>query len=192
MSREAGGKKKVRWILTIVIAALIVGGGYLFLQMQQSDQKAREVMKVMEDLIPGLTEESSGTSSGVGRDPLAALSIEGIDIVGCLDIPKLNLRVPVTGKELEQPFFATWVSGSPVQGTFRITGGRDDTFRNLSKTKPGDSVTFTDVDGVRYEYEVTTQYHLKEWAEADNDLLLCYPTDDQTDFVVGCTVKTEE
>ena len=192
MSRRTRRKRRISVIVILVILAALAGAGYLAMHMQQSGQQSRKVMHALEDLIPGLTQEGAETSSGMGRDPLAALSIEGIDIVGCLQIPSLNLSVPVTGKELEQPFFATWVSGSPVQGAFRITGGREDTFRSLSKAKPGELVTFTDIDGVRYEYEVTTQYHLKDWAEADNDLLLCYPTDDQTDFVVGCTTRMEE
>ena len=55
--------------------------------------------------------------------------------------------------------------------------------------KPGDKVAFTDIDGVRYEYEVTTQYHLKKWDQGENELQLCYETtDDDTYFVVGCGV----
>ena len=51
---------------------------------------------------------------------------------------------------------------------------------------PGDNVSFTDVYGTTYEYKVTTQYHLKNWDEGDNDLLLCYRTDSDTVFTVGC------
>lgn len=143
----------------------------------------------MENVIPGLSDpiDTSEVTTGQGRDPLISLSIEGVDIIGCLDIPALDLRVPVTAKDIEIPFFVTWVSGSPVKGKFRLIGGHEDAFRKLAKAKPGDRVIFTDVDGVHYVYEVTTQYHLKDWAEATNDLLLCYPSDDQTDFVVGCT-----
>ena len=50
----------------------------------------------------------------------------------------------------------------------------------------GDKVAFTDIDGVRYNYIVTTQFHLKDWDEADQDLMLCYKTDDNTQFVLGC------
>ena len=45
------------------------------------------------------------------------------------------------------------------------------------------------MDGARYRYEVTTQLNLKNWDDADYDLMLCYDTDDQTQFVVGCTSK---
>ena len=37
-----------------------------------------------------------------------------------------------------------------------------------------------------YPMEALTQFHLKEWDEADNDLMLCYKTDDNTEFVLGC------
>ena len=60
-------------------------------------------------------------------------------------------------------------------------------FRRIAGLSPGDRVTFTDVDGVRYGYEVMTQYHLKKWDEGDNDLLVCYESDDDTYFVVGCS-----
>ena len=66
-------------------------------------------------------------------------------------------------------------------------GGSGDVFSRLSKGKPGERVIFTDMDGVRYEYTITTQFHLKDWAKADNDLMLCYKTDSDTKFVLGCT-----
>jgi LPXTG-site transpeptidase (sortase) family protein len=110
-----------------------------------------------------------------------------VDIVGCLEIPSIDLRAPVTVKGAQQEGFATWLGGSPVKGRFSIIGGRDDVFRKLAKAKPGDRVMFTDIDGVRYVYEVTTQYHLKEWDKGDNDLMICFDSDSQTRFVLGCT-----
>ena len=183
-------KRIIILIASILIAAAAGGGGYLAYHMKQSNTQSEDVLAVMEQMIPGLAAGSdSQTSSGMGRDPLAALSIEEMDIVGCLEIPSLNLRAPVCGKEFSAQYFATWVSGSPVSGKFRLIGGREDVFLRLPKAEPGALVVFTDIDGVRYEYEVTTQYHLKDWAEADNDLMLCYEVDDQTDFVLGCTAK---
>ena len=80
-------------------------------------------------------------------------------------------------------------SGSPAKGKFRIKGGRDDVFRKIEKAAPGDSVAFTDIDGVRYSYRVSTQFHLKDWDKADYDLMLCYESDEDTDFVLGCTAE---
>ena len=143
-------------------------------------------MTALQNIIPGLGSDT-GVSTGLGRDPLAAVSIDGTDIVGVLEIPSLNIDAPVTAKDYSEEYFATWLDGSPASGHFEILGNQADLFRNLPKLKPGDRVSFTDVDGVRYNYTVATQYHLKKWDDGDNDLLLCYTTDDDTYFVVGCT-----
>ena len=193
MKRRLTAKKVIVWVFIILVAAVFGFGVYYFTHLKTSGSEAEEVLSSMENLIPGFGIEDdaddplAGTFSG-GTDPLMALSVNGKDIVGALEIPALDLRAPVMDKGKEEAYFITWVSGSPSKGKFRLKGGRDDVFRKLAKAKPGDKVVFTDIDGNRHTYEVTTQYHLKDWAKATNDLLLCYPSDDQTDFVVGCTI----
>ena len=140
----------------------------------------------MKTLVPNLGVDT-GIATGQGRDPLAALSIDEIDIVGCIEVPSIDLMAPVTASGYEEEGFATIDGGSPVKGNLRLIGGRADVFRKISHAKPGDTVAFTDIDGVRYSYRVTTQFHLKDWDEADHDLMLCYRTDDNTQFVLGCT-----
>ncbi len=182
-------KKVILLVSILLVAAVLACVGYQLTHMKESNTQAKAVLSSMENLIPGFNEpiDENAVTSGMGRDPLAALSIQGVDIVGCLEIPALDLKAPVAAKEYDEPYFVSWVSGSPVKGKFRLIGGHEDVFLKLAKANPGDRVIFTDIDGVRYVYEVTTQYHLKDWAEATNDLLLCYPSDDKTDFVVGCT-----
>ncbi len=158
------------------------------MQVKYASQDANAVLDKMYDLIPGLGVDT-GVSTGRGRDPLPALSINDVDIVGCIEIPSLDIMVPVTAADYDRDGFITIVSGSPVKGKFRMKGNREDVFRDLTEAKPGDNVIFTDVDGVRYRYTVTTQFHLKNWDEADNDLMLCYDTDGQTQFVLGCTAS---
>lgn len=175
--------------MLLVIAALGAAGWWIY-SGHKGSAKADAVMKVLQDIVPGLGEDSD-VSTGAGRDPLAAVSIEGLDIVGVLEIPSLNINAPVTSKDYSEEYFASWLDGSPVQEHFRISGGRDDLFRNLYKLKPDDRVYFTDIDGVRYGYEVRTQYHLKKWDEGENVLQLCYETDENTYFVVGCGTAHE-
>ena len=172
-----------------MIAVLGYAGWRVF-SNQQGGSKAKTVMAALEEIIPNLGVETE-VSTGIGRDPLAAVSIEGIDIVGVLEVPALNINAPVTGQSDREEFFASWLAGSPVQGHFQVIGNKDDLFRRLAKLKPGDRAFFTDIDGVRYSYEVSTQYHLKKWDEGDNDLLLCYETDNDTYFVVGCKASAE-
>ncbi len=187
MDHRRRGNKPVRLTVMLLIIAALAFGGYRIYQVRQASQQANEVLKVMYDMIPGLGTDT-GVSTGRGRDPLPALSISGIDIVGCIEIPALDLMAPVTAHDYETDGFITMVSGSPVKGKFRLTGRREDVFSKLSDANPGDKVIFTDIDGVRYTYDVVTQFHLKDWDEATNDLMLCYDTtDSQTQFVLGCT-----
>ena len=129
------------------------------------------------------------TEIGYGRDPLAAISIDGIDIVGLLEVPAADIRVPVAAKGEKADGLAVWKSGSPVKGKFLIYGSMKNTFLTLSRVKPGDACWFTDIDGVRYKYRVMTQFHLKKWDRQDYDLMLAYYTDKDTRFVIGCDRK---
>ena len=185
MKGNAGTKRILKISILLLIIAAIGYGGYTYYQIQQSGKHASEVLNTMKNIIPNLGVDT-GMSKGLGRDPLPVISIDQIDIAGCIEVPSINLMAPVTAEGYEEAGFATIDSGSPVKGNFKLTGGRDDVFRKLSKATPGDTVAFTDVDGVRYNYRVLTQFHLKEWDEADNDLMLCYKTDDNTEFVLGC------
>ena len=188
MKGNAGTKRILKISILLLIIAAIGYGGYTYYQIQQSGKHASEVLNTMKNIIPNLGVDT-GMSKGLGRDPLPVISIDQIDIAGCIEVPSINLMAPVTAEGYEEEGFATIAGGSPVKGNFKLTGGHDDVFRKLSKAKPGDTVAFTDVDGVRYNYRVLTQFHLKEWDEADQDLMLCYLTDNQTQFVLGCKLS---
>lgn len=177
--------KNAKKVLALLLIAGLALGGYRLLTIRQASHEAEAVLETMYTLIPDLGVDT-GISTGQGRDPLVALSINDIDIVGCIEAPSINLMAPVTAAGYNEEGFATYVSGSPVKGHLRLIGGRDDVFRKITKAKPGDTVAFTDIDGVRYTYRVTTQFHLKDWDEADQDLMLCYKSDDNTQFVLGC------
>lgn len=185
MSKQRRKTSPIKLVLILLVIAVVAFAGYRFLAIRQADRDADQVLEVMYDLIPGLGVDT-GVSTGAGRDPLLTLSINNVDIVGCLEIPSLDLMVPVTVKDGGGDGFASVVSGSPVKGEFMLEGDRDTTFVKLFKAQPGAKVTFTDIDGVRYNYSVTTQFHLKNWDVADHDLMVTYRTDDQTRFVLGC------
>jgi sortase (surface protein transpeptidase) len=180
------GKRTVRLAVILLVFAVIAYGGYRYMQLKAASEHADAVLETLRSVIPDFGVDT-GTSSGQGRDPLPALIVDNKDIVGCIEVPSVDLMAPVTAKGQEEEGFATLVSGSPVKGRLRLTGNRQDVFRKISKAKPGDTVVFTDIDGVRYHYKVLTQYHLKDWDKAKDDLMLCYKSDDQTDFVLGCT-----
>lgn len=189
MGQKSRGNRTIRLTIVLLVIAALVFSGYRIYKIRQASHQANAVLQVMYEMIPGLGQDTD-VSTGRGRDPLPALSISGIDIVGCIEIPSLDLMAPVTAHDYETEGFVTMISGSPVKGKFRLTGSREAVFGKLPDARPGDKVIFTDIDGVRYVYKVVTQFHLKDWDEADNDLMLCYDTtESQTQFVLGCSVS---
>lgn len=186
MSRkDSGGTGKIVLIvILVVIAAAALTAGYRAMHIKKVSAEADDVLRSMYEVVPGLGNENS-VQSGDGKDPLPAVPINDIDIIGCLEVPSIDLTVPVTAKSEARAGFASYLDGSAVKGRLRLTGNRDDVFGRISKLKPGAKAAFTDMDGVRYSYRVLTQFHLKKWDRADYDLMLCYFTDDKTRFVVG-------
>ena len=186
--RRTGTSRIIIIAATIAIIGLIAYVGYDYCSGSRGDHKAQRTIETLEGIIPGLGVDTD-VATGTGRDPLASVSIDGVDIVGVLEVPSLDIMAPVmSSAQDDEEYFAKWIDGSPAKGHFMIQGGRDDVFRKIPDLRPGDRVIFTDVDGIRYSYEVKTQYHLKKWDEGDNEMLLCYKSDDDTYFVVGCTM----
>lgn len=177
----------VKLIAVLLLIAAAGYCGYKYYQARTGAEHADAILETMKTVIPDLGVDT-GSSTGRGRDPLPELVIDDKPVVGCLEVPAIDVMVPVTAPEYEEAGFAAAIGGSPVKGAFQLEGSQEDIFSELSKLKPGDTAAFTDIDGVRYNYRVTTQFHLKDWDEADQDLMLCFRTDNDTMFVVGCTM----
>jgi len=174
-------------LIAILIIAAAIGGfiGYRYMQKKNASGEADKVLATLKHIVPTLGKDTE-VSMGDGQDPLPVFVVNNIDIVGCLEIPSIDLMAPVTAKGTRKAGFVTVLSKSPVKGNFSLTGSKKDVFSRLASVKPESKVVFTDIDGVRYTYSVTTQFHLKKWDKADNDLILSYKVDDDTRFVVGC------
>ena len=175
-------------IVIFLIAAAVVAAimGYRYVNQRPDHSKADEVLETMRLLIPGLGIETD-VHTGDGKDPLPVMTVEDIDIIGCLEIPSIDLMAPVKTKGKSIDGFVTYTSGSAVKGKLFLYGRKNDVFKKLATLKPGTKASFTDVDGIRYNYRVLTQFHLKKWdkAKAEYDMMLYYKTDDDTRFVVG-------
>lgn len=186
MTKKSRKTPVIRLFLMLLILAAAGYAGYRILHIEKAGRNADAVLDVMYDLIPGLGKETD-ISTGAGKDPMLTLSINDIDIVGCLEIPSIGLMVPVTVAGEEYEGFLTFISGSPVKGKLMLEGDRTTTLSKLSEAQPGDKVVFTDIEGIRYSYRVLTQFNLKDWDKADQALMICYRVDEQTRFVLGCT-----
>ena len=177
-------------------AALIFGALSLFLYNQREDTAAEKVtVALMPQLMEVIEEkEASPTAPATYEQPLGTpleyldpsafvmteVEIDGHAYIGYLSIPKL---------ELELPIMADWDYPSLQIAPCRYTGsvrGEDLVlmahnyaahFGNISQLQPGDSVIFTDMDGIVTRYEVVAQDILdpkavEEMTAGDFDLTL--------------------
>ena len=106
---------------------------------------------------PALLPENGSTSDAPEFRPMPEIQVDGISYVGYLSIPALKLELPVISESTEQNleiapcrFF-----GTVYQKDFVIGGHRYRRhFRKLSTLGYGERLSFTDVEGNVYIYEV--------------------------------------
>lgn len=140
---------------------------------------------VLERLTPDLTRQETPSQplaeEGTGEAfvpeyvlnpelPMPEREIDGQTYIGILDIPALGLSLPI---------ISTWsypglqiapcrYSGSAYLENLVIAGHNYRShFASLSQLQPGDAVTFTDVDGTVFRYEVDSLETLSPYAISD-------------------------
>ena len=144
---------------------MVMGAISLFAFNFYSDKKAEELSdKVVELIDQGLTEtvkSDSGTD-----DEMPTVTVDGIEYIGTISIPALNVNLPVQAEwSLDRLKISPCrYKGKIADGTliicahnYRSHFGR---FRILNE---GDKVYFTDVNNHTYSYKVTEKYNLSEY-----------------------------
>ena len=100
---------------------------------------------------------------------MPALSIEGTDFIGILELPSHGSALPVCADWGKPSRYPCRFSGSIYDGSIQIGGtsqkGQYDFYREISV---GDSLFFTDMTGNRYAYTVTA---IRYETHADQDAL---------------------
>ncbi|MBQ9968174.1 MAG: hypothetical protein IJO88_05580 [Oscillospiraceae bacterium] len=100
---------------------------------------------------------------------MPTLSVDGIDFVGILEMPRYGSMLPVCGDWGRPSKYPRLFHGSVYDRTLQIGGssqtGQLDFFKEISV---GDEVCFTDMAGNRYSYAVTDLRYVKN---ADRDAL---------------------
>lgn len=88
---------------------------------------------------------------------MAAVEIDGIDVIGLLELPGRGIKLPVSAEwdSSEQSFRPARFMGSVYDGTL-IVGGRsaDGNFDFIDQLDAGEELTFTDMTGRVFRYTV--------------------------------------
>lgn len=100
--------------------------------------------------------ETAGTQEA-GEEAMPVLSVDGLDCIGTLKIPDLELTLPILNDwsyELLKSAPCRY-SGSIQDNNLVIAGHNYRThFQKIKWMKAGQKVTFTDLNGNEYQYEV--------------------------------------
>lgn len=141
-------------ILVGVCLLIIAIGVLIFWQWRiyTSARKAEYYVNTLRSLMP----EPQGAVPEERRDnTMSTLSIDGIDFVGLLEIPRYGSAFPVCADWGTPAKYPCQFYGSIYDRTMQIGGtsqkGQFDFYREISV---GDAVYFTDMEGNRYAYAV--------------------------------------
>lgn len=155
MKNPINGRLRKICILAGVCFLVVAIGILIFWQrsIHTSAEKAAYCVNMLRTLIP----EPQGAVPEERRDnTMPTLSIDGIDFVGLLEIPRYGSTLPVCADWGTPSKYPCRFNGSIYDRTMQIGGtsqvGQYDFYREISA---GDTVWFTDMEGNRFSYAVT-------------------------------------
>lgn len=192
----------------LLIAAALCVAVYNVWENRSAARHSEEAVSVLTGQIPeepsALPLEDEAVSGGEVEIPdhilapdmeMPVLPMDGMDYIGILELPALNLTLPVIS-EWSYPALKLApcrFSGSAYQDDMVIAAHNYRThFSRLSELPEGSRVTFTDTDGNRFDFEVALKETLpptavEEMTSGEWDLTLFTCTyDGRSRFTVRC------
>lgn len=98
---------------------------------------------------------------------MSALSVDGVDFVGIIELPRYGSVLPVCGEWGKITRYPCHFGGSIYDGSLQISAttqaGQYSFYREIAL---GDTVLFTDVEGNRYPLQVTAMRYEKQINQA--------------------------
>jgi sortase A len=181
MLMKRKGKKGFPLMITGIL--LLAGSLALTLYNLYIDKSAGEKSEAVEQqLSQQIQEKITGDSYGQEditdlplyvKNPemaMPVISIDGNDYIGVLDIPALDISLPVMS---EWSYPKLKIAPCRYTGTIYMNNmviaahNYDSHFGRLKELQPGDSITFTDTDGNLFSYEVADMEVLEPTAIED-------------------------
>ena len=170
-------------ILTGVGLACILGAatlaGYNWVESNSAGEEAAHALDIMTGQFPDEETEGVVFAEALNTE-MPTTQIDGRSYIGRVDIPRLDLSLPVLAEWTEEgaDIAPCRYRGSVYDGSLIIAGHNFAShFGNLGQLADGDTVTFVDVLGVAYHYVVLTAetidgYDLRGMEEGEWDLTL--------------------
>lgn len=174
MMRKSGqrARKKVSSILIVtgllLIAAALFLTGFNLYDEHRAERSVDHVLEQMKPQDPPVLREGEIPDYLLNPDmEMPVENIDGRDYIGTLEIPSLDLELPVlSGWNYPNLRVAPCrYTGSAYQGDLIIAAHNYPShFGNLKHLQEGEMVRFTDVDGNRFTYKVVVRETLEPTA----------------------------
>lgn len=125
--------------------------------IERFEKQAIYYVNTLRSIIP----EAQNAIPEERRDnTMSVLSVDGIDFVGLIELPRYESVLPVCADWGESTKYPCRFSGSIYDGSMQIGAttqkGQYDFYRDLSV---GDTVNYIDAEGNRFTYKVTSLYY---------------------------------
>jgi sortase A len=151
-------------LIGLGILMILGAAGLLLYNRQESERMASFSARV----LPGISEYQeaaleTATAPPLEKDPLAppqempVAEIDGYSYVGVLSIPTIDYEIPVlaeTGLALLKLGACRFYGSTYENNLVLCAHNYERLFSRLTELKTGDTVWFTDMDGLTWSYEV--------------------------------------
>ena len=160
-------KSKAGIAFVILGAVLILSALLLFLrnweEREEAGDHAEQVLQIIADNMvkePPVTTPSETEETVVSEIPaeMTTMSIDGYDYIGYLEIPTLDLKLPIMSDwDYDRMKIAPCRQFGSIRTEDLVIAGHNYKrhFGTLSGLNPGDDILFTDMDGTEWKYIVS-------------------------------------
>ena len=144
--------------VSLLVGALVVLALWRW-NVSSSEKQAQYYVNTLQTLIP---EPQNAVPEERRDNTMSVLSVDEIDFVGLVELPRYESTLPVCADWGKTSKYPCHFSGSIYDGTMQIGAttqkGQYDFYRELSV---GDTVSYTDVEGNRYTFTITSLRYAK-------------------------------
>ena len=158
----------IQKICVLVGVCLLVGAVVMLVlwrwNISSSEKQAQYYVNTLQALIP---KQQNAVPEERRDNTMSVLSVDGTDFVGIVALPRYESVLPVCADWGKTSKYPCRFSGSIYNGTMQIGAttqkGQYDFYRELSV---GDTVIYTDMEGNRYTFTITSLCYEKHVDQA--------------------------
>ena len=172
---DHGKKRKQKGRFLIRLGLLLIAAALCFIiynlyEEHRAREQSGQALDALQEYIPGSDQNNDTSMPDYMLNPdmeMPTQTIDGIDYIGVLEIPSLNLELPVIS-QWSYPnlrIAPCRYSGSAYSGGLVIAAHNYDShFGRLKTLQTDDEVIFTDIDGNTFTYKVAVMEILEPLA----------------------------